>query len=208
MTRIKICGVSSADIAAECLRLRVDFIGLVFVARSPRRVNPEQAASLAASAGDVDRVGLFVDPRDEDVAAAVSSLTALQLHGDETPERCADLRTRFGLPVWKALGISSRADVAHSADWAGAVDLVLYDAKPAAGDIEGGRGVRFDWGLLGHRPPVPRWGLAGGLTPHNVGEAIRATNAPLVDVSSGVEDEPGIKNKEKIAAFVQAARAA
>lgn len=208
MTRVKICGVSTAEIVAECRKQQVDFIGLVFAGRSPRCVTPEKACALSEAAEGIGRVGLFVDPRDEDVEAAVASLSAIQLHGSETPARCAELRARFGLPVWKALGVSTRADIERSAGYTGAADLLLYDAKPPPGELEGGRGVRFDWGLLASAPPAPRWGLAGGLTPENVSRAVSATNAPLVDVSSGVEDGPGSKNREKIAAFVQAVRGA
>ncbi|MBZ6378279.1 N-(5'-phosphoribosyl)anthranilate isomerase [Pacificimonas flava] len=206
MTRIKICGVSTPDIVETCRDLRVDHIGFVFAAKSSRAVTPAQAAALAAQAGALSTVGLFVDPRDEEIEAALPAISVIQLHGAEAPARCAEIGARFSRPVWKAIGVGSPADLSGSGAYAQAADLVLYDAKPAPGGPQGGLGVRFDWSLLKDRPPVRDWGLAGGLTPENVGRAIAATRAPLVDISSGVEDAPGQKDKAKIAAFVDRVR--
>ena len=139
---------------------------------------------------------------------AAAQLGVFQLYGKEEQDRIAALRAAFGLPVWKALSVSSREDIARAETYAGAADLVLFDAKPPKGAaLPGGLGLVFDWSLLtGHRGAVP-WGLAGGLSPANVAEAVRATKAPLVDVSSGVESAPGVKDVDLIAQFCKAARA-
>ncbi|MEE4349359.1 MAG: phosphoribosylanthranilate isomerase [Pacificimonas sp.] len=208
MTAIKICGVTTPGIARLCRSLAVDHIGLVFAARSARKLAPDAAAEIASAAPELSRVGLFVDPANADIDAALPAITAIQLHGEEPPERCAEIRARIGLPVWKAIGVSSRADVAAASAWREACDLALFDTKAPPGAVEGGRGVRFDWALLASPPPVPVWGLAGGLSPANVGRAMGETNAPLVDVSTGVEEAPGIKSPEAVRAFVQAVRTA
>jgi phosphoribosylanthranilate isomerase len=151
-----------------------------------------------------------VDPTDETLAelAQTGALTALQLHGKETPERAAAIRQRFGLPVWKAISVKTRADVEASKAYAGAADLLLFDAKtPEGAALPGGMGVRFDWTLLRGAPLSMPWGLSGGLGVDNVAEAIWVTKAPLVDVSSGVESAPGIKSVDKITAFCNAASA-
>ncbi|HAU6484269.1 TPA: phosphoribosylanthranilate isomerase, partial [Citrobacter freundii] len=123
-------------------------------------------------------------------------LNALQLHGSESPERVAQLRARFGKPVWKALPVASASDVARAAAYAGAADLILFDAKTPKGALPGGMGLAFDWSLLaGYRGALP-WGLAGGLNPTNVAEAIARTGAPLVDTSSGVESAPALPARD------------
>lgn len=208
---IKICGVTTPEALDAAIAARADHIGFVFFAKSPRNVAPGDAAALAArAAGRISRVGLFVDAADSLIAEAVAAarLDVLQLHGSETPERAAQLRARFGLPVWKAVAVASAADIARAEAWAGAADLVLFDAKTPKGSLPGGMGLAFDWSLLAgwkHRAP---WGLAGGLNPANVAEAVRLTGAPLVDTSSGVESAPGVKDAGLIAAFCAAARAA
>jgi phosphoribosylanthranilate isomerase len=208
--RIKICGITTAAALDAAVAARAEFIGLVFHPPSPRHLTPSEAAPLAARAeGRIARVGLFVDAdvgaiRD---AVAAARLDALQLHGDETPARVAELSARYGLPVWKALAVSSAADVAGAARYAGVADLILFDAKaPKGAAAPGGLGLVFDWTLLAGHRAATAWGLAGGLSPDNVGEAVRVTGAPLVDVSSGVEKEPGVKDVDRIAAFCKAAR--
>jgi phosphoribosylanthranilate isomerase len=159
----------------------------------------------------VQRVGVFVDPDDSLLAAASPALTILQLHGAETPQRLAEIKARFGLPVWKALGVRTSADVAAARAFDAAADLLLFDAKPpttAASDdmLPGGMGLRFDWRLLGgQRWSVP-WGLSGGLDASNVAGAIRELRPALVDVSSGVEDAPGKKSVARIEQFLKASR--
>ena len=208
---IKICGISTPETLAAVIAARAEFVGFNFHPASPRRVTAAQAQTLGAqAAGRVKRVGLFVDPKDDPLAEAFASgvLDALQLHGTETPARVADLRARFGLPVWKVISVASRADLARVETYVGAADFVLLDAKTPAGSLPGGMGLKFDWALLsGWKAPLP-WGLAGGLTPDNVTEAIAYAGAPLVDTASGVESSPGVKEPGLIAAFCAAVRAA
>jgi phosphoribosylanthranilate isomerase len=209
---VKICGVTQPETLAQLAALRVDFVGFVFFPPSPRALTPAQAAVLSAShPGGPARVGLFVDADDATLAATLATvkLDILQLHGAETPARCAAIRARFGLPVMKALGIGSAADLDALADYATVVDRFLLDAKPRAGDpLPGGNAHPFEWSLLaGRRVPRP-WLLAGGLTPKNVAEAIWVSGAPGVDVSSGVEIRRGVKSRDLIEGFTTQARAA
>jgi phosphoribosylanthranilate isomerase len=209
-TRIKICGINAPAALDAAIAARADYAGFVFFAPSPRNLTPDEAAALSArAAGRIQRVGLFVDADDATIAAAVAAarLDALQLHGGETPQRTGELRARFAVPVWKALSVTSVSDIARASAYAGAADLILFDAKaPSGATTPGGLGLAFDWTLLAaYRGPLA-WGLAGGLAPDNVGEAIRLTRAPLVDVSSGVESAPGVKDVDRIAAFAYAAR--
>ena len=208
-TKIKICGISDAAALDAAIDAGADYAGLVFFPPSPRHVGSDEAARLAQRSGPrIDRVGLFVDADDTLIGDAVAAgeLDALQLHGSETPERAANLRARFGLPVWKAIAVSSAGDVERAQHYAGAADLILFDAKTPKGTLPGGMGLSFDWSLLGlYRGSLP-WGLAGGIAPGNVAHAIARTGAPLVDVSSGVESAPGVKDPDRIRAFVAAAR--
>ena len=208
---IKICGISTPDALDAALAARADFIGLVFFAKSPRHVEAARAAALAArAAGRAGVVGLFVDAEPDflDSVLATVRLDHLQFHGRETPAQIAAASARHGLPVWKALGVRTRADLAAADQFAGAAARVLFDAKPPEGaDLPGGNGLRIDWTILrGLRPALP-WMLAGGLDPDNVAEAIAITGAPAVDVSSGVESAPGVKDPARIAAFCTAVRA-
>ena len=205
--QIKICGVTTPAALDAAARGGASHVGLVFFEPSPRNLTFDRAAGLAAQCPQaIDRVGVFVDPDDALVEAAVSAgqLDAIQLHGSELPERVAHLRARTGLEVWKAIPVKTRADrdVAHR--YVGAADRLIFDAKTDA-QLPGGMGQRFDWTLLADwRSPLP-WGLSGGLDASNVAPAIRVTGASLVDVSSGVESAPGIKDIDKIAVFCQAA---
>ncbi len=209
MTEVKICGVRDAagfDAAAEA---GAAMVGFVFYPPSPRAVTPEQAAALSARIeGGPVRVGLFVDPTDAEIAAALAAvpLGLIQLHGAESPERCAAIRARFGVPVMTALGIGEAADFAALDAYAPVVDRFLLDAKPPAGaSLPGGNAAAFDWRLTAGRV-IPRpWLLAGGLTPETVAEAIRQSGAAGVDVSSGVERARGVKDPARIRAFVGAA---
>lgn len=208
---IKICGISTPGALEAAIGARAAHVGFVFFPKSPRAVTPAEAAQLSARAeGRIGRVGLFVDAADALLAEAVASahLDALQLHGEETPERAAQLRARFGIPVWKALPVASAADVARASAYVDAVDLVLFDAKTPKGTLPGGMGLSFDWSLLANWKEPVAWGLAGGLDPSNVAEAITRTGAPLVDTSSGVESAPGVKDENRIAAFCAAVRSA
>ncbi|MFO1238521.1 MAG: phosphoribosylanthranilate isomerase [Alphaproteobacteria bacterium] len=208
---VKICGLKDMAALAAAAGAGATHAGFNFFPRSPRYLDLAAAARLAAAAPPaLVRVALLVDPSDAEVAAAVAALKAgaLQLHGSETPARVAALKTLTGLPVIKALPVAARADV-EAAEAYAAADHILFDAKPPPGGLlPGGNGATFDWSLLsGVRLPRP-WILSGGLDPANVAAAIRATGAPGVDVSSGVETAPGVKSPERIAAFVAAALSA
>jgi phosphoribosylanthranilate isomerase len=204
----KICGLSTPDTLDAALRHGASHVGFVFFPPSPRHLAYDHAEQLAARVpGHVGRVGVFVDPDDETVERAVASgrLSALQVH-KVAPDRAAAIRARTGLDVWAAVAVKTRADLDVAHRFAGAADRILYDAKtPEDAKLPGGMGVRFDWSLLdGFRHPLP-WALSGGLDPANVAEAVTRTGAPLVDVSSGVERAPGVKDVDKIAAFLKAA---
>ncbi|MFT4026166.1 MAG: phosphoribosylanthranilate isomerase [Novosphingobium sp.] len=208
---IKICGVSTAEALDAAIRARADFIGFNFFPPSPRYLNPRHAAALKdRAAGKVTRVGVFVDANDGEIGEAIlaAGLEVLQLHGEETPERAARLGAQFGLPVWKVIAVASAADVGRAAAYRDAAQFILFDAKTPKGTLPGGMGLSFDWSLLAGGESALPWGLAGGLTPANVAAAIRATGAPLVDTSSGVESAPGVKDLDRIAAFCAAARSA
>jgi phosphoribosylanthranilate isomerase len=206
---IKICGLSIPETVDAALKGGASHVGFVHFAKSPRHVEIGLLAALARQAPEhVSRVAVLVQPDDALLGAIAPHVDVLQLHGEETPERAAAIRARFGKAVWKAIPVKTRADLGLGSAFAGAADMLLYDAKtPKGADLPGGMGLRFDWDLLaGFRPPAP-WGLSGGLDPANVAEAIRITGAPLVDVSSGVESVPGVKDVDKIAAFCNAVSA-
>ena len=209
MTQVKICGLNDAAGYDAAQQAGADYIGFVFYPPSPRAVTPGQASALAARGGAARRVGLLVDASDDEISAILAAvpLDILQLHGEESPARAAQLRQHFGLPVMKALGIAEAADFAVLADYAPVVDMFLLDAKPPPGaSLPGGNAASFDWALLAGRA-IPRpWLLAGGLTPDNVADAIAQSGAPGVDVSSGVERARGVKDPARIRAFIQAAR--
>lgn len=206
--RIKICGINSADTLDAAIEARADFCGFVIFPPSPRHLESASLRSLGnRAAGRIKRVGLFVDASDVLIgeAMATGALDVMQFHGEETPERVAQAKARFGLPVWKAVAVSAQRDVEQAKRYEGSADLLLFDTKtPKDAALPGGMGLRFDWSLLTNfRSPV-HWGLAGGLSPANVGEAIGITHAPLVDTSSGVEISPGVKDPELIRAFCAA----
>jgi len=210
--QVKICGINSRPALAAAIEGGAAFIGLVFYPPSPRCVDLDQAAALAAAVPDgVVRTGLLVDADDAAIAAILKRvpLDMLQLHGGESPARVRDIRARFGRPVMKVVKVAGAEDVGAADAYGGAADRLLFDAKPPKGmlgALPGGNAVSFDWHLLaGRRWPLP-WMLSGGLTAGNVAEAAAVSGAPAVDVSSGVEDRPGVKNPEKIRAFLKAAR--
>lgn len=209
--QIKICGLTTRAALDAAIEARADYCGFVFYPPSPRTLGTAAAHELAAHAGTrIGKVGLFVDPDDALLAESVAagSLDVIQLHGSESPARAADIRARFGLPVWKAVAVAAAGDVARADAYGGAADLVLFDARTPRGALPGGMGLKFDWSLLAaYRGTLP-WGLAGGLAPGNVGAAIAATGARLVDTSSGVESAPGAKDPDLVHAFCAAARAA
>jgi phosphoribosylanthranilate isomerase len=207
---IKICGINSPEAAQAAAG--ADFAGFVFYAPSPRHVSPAQAAALAAELpARIKTVGLFVDADDETIAAVLRAvrLDMLQLHGNETPERAAALKAKFGLPVMKAVKLAAPGDLADAGPFAEVCDRILFDAKPPAdmtGALPGGNVLAFDWELLRGFAAAKPWMLSGGLTPENVAEAVRVSGARGVDVSSGVEDRRGHKDPERIRRFIAAAR--
>jgi phosphoribosylanthranilate isomerase len=210
VTLAKICGVNSAVAAVAAAAGGAAYIGLVFYPPSPRAVTAERAAELARLVPErIGRVGLFVDPDDATLRSVLSAvpLTLLQLHGRDGPERIRAVKERFGLPVMKAIGVAEPSDLDAAATYQDVADWLLFDAKPPPlpGALPGGNARAFDWRLLAGRSwPIP-WMLSGGLTAANLAEAVRITGASAVDVSSGVEDQPGVKNPDRIRAFLEAA---
>jgi phosphoribosylanthranilate isomerase len=209
---IKICGLSTLDTLDAALDAGADMVGFVFFPPSPRHLSLDLARELGARVeGRALKVALSVDADDATLAASIDALgpDMLQLHGNETPERVAEIRRRFGLPVMKALGVSDAADLAAINRYAGAVDRVLLDAKPPKGATRpGGNAKAFDWRILAGAAIATPWMLSGGLDPDNVNEAIAITGATAIDVSSGVESAPGVKDRGLIADFIRRARAA
>lgn len=210
MMEIKICGVTTPEVLAACADLHVDFVGFVFFPPSPRALTPVAAAALsAAHPTGPRRVGLFVDADDRTLADTLSvvRLDMLQLHGEESPARCAEIRARFNLPVMKAFGVGDAADLNVIASYAATVDRFLLDAKPGPeATLPGGNANAFEWSLMAGRHLPRPWLLAGGLTPGNVAQAISVSGACGVDVSSGVESGRGVKSVAMIDAFSRAAR--
>jgi phosphoribosylanthranilate isomerase len=210
---IKICGLSTPETLDAALSAGADWVGFVRFPRSPRHVDLDVGRDLSGQAkGRALRVVLLVNAEDADIADALAALDPdlLQLHGHETPQRVAAIRAAFGRPVVKALGVADPSDLAALDSYGGAADHLLLDAKPPRGQgaLPGGNGLSFDWRLLVGLDPGLPFMLSGGLNPDNVAEAIRLTGTRAVDVSSGVEVRPGIKDPGKIEAFVKAARAA
>lgn len=206
--KIKICGLSTADDIAAANQLQIDMVGFNFYPESPRYVALEQAAYLAAAcAPSIVRVVLLVDPEDKDIEAALAACNPhyIQLHGSESPARCAQIKSRYPAALIKALPIASRADVARTQDYDAHCSGFLFDSPPTPKD-KGGTGTAFDWTHLKDFTSPKLWALAGGLTPDNVAEACALLHPPIVDVSSGVERERGKKDVRLMADFVEAAR--
>jgi phosphoribosylanthranilate isomerase len=210
-TEIKICGLSDAESVDAALEAGADLVGFVFFARSPRNISPERAAALAERArGRATIVALTVDAEPAFLADLVATVRPdlLQLHGAESPERVEAIRRDTGLPVMKAIGIASAADLDRVRDYPLAETLLLDAKPPADARRPGGNGAPFDWDLLRNFSDARPWLLSGGLTAANVAAALAATGAPGVDVSSGVESAPGKKDPAMIRAFIAAVRAA
>lgn len=210
--RVKICGLKEPAHVAAAVAAGAAYVGFVFFPKSPRHLDIPDAARLAADVPPgVAKVALTVDATDAelDAIADAVAIDMLQLHGAESPERVVEVRARYGLPVMKAVGIADEADLAAIQSYGKVADQLLIDAKPPKGAVlPGGNGLAFDWQLVARKYwPCP-WMLAGGLTPDNVAAAVRLTGARQVDVSSGVERAPGVKDEGLIRAFVAAARGA
>lgn len=208
-TLVKVCGCNTPEAVDAAVEAGADYIGLVHYAPSPRHLTLDEAAKLRARVPPTTKVVLLlVNEQPMPTAQAVDAVRpdVVQFHGGETPDWLALLRQAVPHELWKAIGVRSAATLADTLRYRGAAHRVLYDAAP--GVLPGGNGLALDWSLLTNfRHELP-WGLAGGLTPDNVAEAIRLTGAPLVDASSGLEGTPGVKDAGRIRAFVQAARAA
>ena len=208
---VKICGLSTEETVAAAIEAGAGLVGFVFYPPSPRAVTPDQVARLVKPVpSTVSKVGLFVDPDDTllDRVLALTGLDLIQLHGLEPPERVAQIRERFRRPVMKVIRVGSAADVTVAERYLGVADRLLFDAQPPKrpGAVPGGNGEPFDWSLLAGRSwPLP-WMLSGGLTIGNIAEAVRTTGAPAIDVSSGVETSPGIKDVRLIEDFIAMAK--
>jgi phosphoribosylanthranilate isomerase len=207
--RVKICGLRTPAHVSAVARAGAAYAGFVFFPKSPRNVTlPEARLAAMAAPPGLAKVALTVDADDAALDAIVAAvpLDMLQLQGRESPDRVAEVRARYGLPVIKAIGLADEGDLSAIFAFSSVADQLLIDAKPPGGaDLPGGNGLAFDWRLLAGRRWLRPWMLAGGLTAENVAEAVRLTGARQVDVSSGVESGPGVKDPGKIAAFVAAA---
>jgi phosphoribosylanthranilate isomerase len=207
----KICGLSTPETVAAAIAGGARFVGFVFFPPSPRNLAPRQAGSLIGDVpAGVTRVGVFVDPDDEllERVLAVAPLDLVQLHGEETPDRVAGIKRRFGKKTMKAIKVAGESDLAAAPHYFGIADWLMFDARPPKdASRPGGNALAFDWALLRAKKwPLP-WMLSGGLTAANVAEAVRTSRATAVDVSSGVESAPGIKDIAKIRTFLAAAAA-
>ena len=212
MVEAKICGLNDGASVVAAAAAGARFAGFVFYPPSPRSLTPEAAGALARLLPQrVQRIGLFVDADDATLAATLAQvpLDLLQLHGRETPVRVAEIKARFALPVMKAISVGAAADIEAAAAYLNVADWLLFDARPPRdmkGALPGGNALSFDWRLIAGRNWTRPWMLSGGLNTGNLAEAVRVSGAAVVDVSSGVEDRPGVKNPDRIRAFVDAAR--
>ena len=210
-TIVKICGLSSGATLDAALEAGADMVGFVFFDPSPRNLSIERARALGARVrGRAKKVALTVEADDAKLDAIIAALSPdiLQLHGRETRERVREIRARFGIPVMKAIGVAASGDLAKAAAYADVADTILFDAKPAPEAVlPGGNGEVFDWSILKGFASGTAWMLSGGLEPANVAAALAGTGACGVDVSSGVERAPGVKDPDRIRAFIAAVRA-
>ena len=214
-TKVKICGIRTAEALETALAGGADYVGLVFFPKSPRNVSVADAARLAGMArGRASVVALVVDADDALLARIAAEVRPdlIQMHGAETPEHVTRIKARHGIPIMKAIKVETAADAREALAFKGAADMILFDAKAPksmAGALPGGNAITFDWRALDDvKGEVGPWMLAGGLTPDNVAEAIRLTRTPAVDVSTGVETAPGEKSTDLIRRFLAAAKTA
>jgi phosphoribosylanthranilate isomerase len=211
--KIKICGLSTLDQINMAKSFGADMVGFIFASPSPREITPSYAKNLSflSAAKDLERVAVFVEPDNKFLQEAVHSIDAnlIQLHGNETPGRCLEIKSLTGLPIIKSIGVSNIMDIKGAQQYINHVDYFLFDAKPSIGDKsqKGGLNKVFDWSLL-KEWTGPKYILSGGLNIKNVEDAIKMTNAVVIDVSSGVESEPGIKNEEMIKNFIDTTKSA
>lgn len=210
----KICGIKDAIALDTAIKEGARYVGFVFFPKSPRNITPDLASSLLIKVPEtVEAVALAVDPDDEliSIINAIPGISFIQLHGSETPHRVLEIKQQTGKRVIKAIKVSNTEDLAYADTYLDTTDMLLFDAKTPKEMVDplpGGNAVSFDWGILtGQNWHVP-WMLSGGLNPENVQDAIRISAAPAVDVSSGVECAPGVKEKSRITAFLRAVRSA
>ena len=214
MTQVKICGLSEPETLETALETGADFVGFIFYEPSPRNLPLDRARALGQQVGGrAAKVAVTVDADDAQLERIVETLEPdyLQVHGSETPERVAELAARFGLPVIKSIKVRDAEDVGEAIRFGGTADMFLFDAKAPedlAGALPGGNGVAFDWNLLRRDGDLPRFMLSGGLTIDNVARALEVTGAGIVDVSSGVETAPGVKDAGLIRKFIEAVKPA
>ena len=209
---IKICGLKTDEALAAALAGGATHVGFIFFPKSPRNIAPPEAGRLRnLVSGKTKAVAVTVDADNAFLDTIIAEMRPdiLQLHGSETPERLADLKARYGLPLMKAISVREAADLAAIAPYRGVADRFLFDAKPPKGsELPGGNGVSFDWTILARLDADLDYMLSGGLNAANIGEAIRLANPPGLDISSGVESAPGVKDRALIEQFFEAVRAA
>jgi phosphoribosylanthranilate isomerase len=209
MPQVKVCGMNDPALVGRAADLGAAYVGLVFYPPSPRYLDPARAREVAAEVGAAEAVGLFVDATEREIEAVLRHvpLDVLQLHGNETPDRVRELAVWSGLRVMKAIRVEDSSDLAPLDEHADAADMILFDAKPPRGPgaLPGGNGLAFDWRLLEGVGLAKPWALAGGLSPDNLAGAVGLLRPPIVDVSSGIESRPGVKDKDRLEAFLREA---
>lgn len=207
-TQVKICGLTRPEDVEAAIRCGADYLGFIVEAKSSRRLSVAAAAKLSLPAkSSAKTVAVTVNPDDELIAAIADQMQPdfIQLHGDESVDRVAEIRRKTGLNIIKAVAVSTAENIKQAEHFAGIADFILYDAKPPNDQtVRGGHGLSFDWNILSSAPLPKIWALAGGLSPDNAAEAIARTKAPILDVSSGLEASPGLKDAAKIQAFMKA----
>jgi len=206
--RVKICGLTKPEDVEAAILYGASFLGFIVEAKSARRLSVAQAAKLSLPAKDSAKTVAVTVNADNSIIEAIAAQMQpdyIQLHGDESVDRVAEIARRFNIKTIKAIAASTSADMIAAEQYTGVADVILYDAKPPKGEtVRGGHGLSFDWNILTASPLPKIWALAGGLNPDNAGQAIARTNAPILDVSSGVEASAGVKDARKIQAFMKA----
>lgn len=205
MADVKICGITSVDAAQTAIDAGARFLGFIFYKDSPRYCEPEVVAEILSDIPErVSTVGVFVDDTNDYIKEVISEapLDMIQLHGNESPERVREIRHEFSLPIIKVFRLESEADLTTVEDYIPTVDWLLFDTKPSLGEMPGGNGRLFDWKILNDKEYQKPWMLSGGLNADNIAAAIDALNPRVLDVSSGVEKSPGVKDADKIRAFL------
>lgn len=206
---VKICGLRAPETLSAAIESGARFVGFVFYPPSPRNIAADTAKELSLQIPTgVRAVGLFVDPTDEHLSDTISivPLDMIQLHGNESAERVKEIKERFAMPVMKAINLREASDLDNISDYEAVADWLLFDSKPETADLPGGTGERFDWSLLAGKTFSKPWMLSGGLTADNVSEALSQLSPDAVDISSGVESARGVKDAEKIKAFIEAVK--